>query len=117
MKLERCSLTDVTRLGSGAGVGTEDCAVLVALLQNVERREDISLAFEAFDKMRSTRFDTLIRNSQEVGKIMTGQSTLDPVEAEKLNADSLRLAITDLNVEQHVQECVDLFRQLKAEHA
>ncbi|OAA70708.1 salicylate hydroxylase [Cordyceps fumosorosea ARSEF 2679] len=101
--------------GSGAAMAIEDAAVLGALLGDVEKPEEVTIAFRAYEQVRRLRCQNIIDSSKVTGQIMCCQG-----QAASADADAMRKLlgerwgfITGFNIVEEMQKAVSRFNQLK----
>jgi salicylate hydroxylase len=56
-------------IGNGAAQALEDSAVLHAIFAKVQQKEDVPLAFQAFETVRKERSQLVVEASREAGRI------------------------------------------------
>lgn len=86
--------------------------MLANLLGKVQSSADLDKVFKAFDKTRRGRPEYVVRTSQRIGKLLTGQEGLDPKDVEHLKAASWWDCTRDIDMRAHVKEATDLFDAL-----
>ncbi|OOF96805.1 hypothetical protein ASPCADRAFT_206961 [Aspergillus carbonarius ITEM 5010] len=99
--------------GAGAGMAVEDVYVLSRLLGEVQERSQLKRAFAAYDTVRRPRTQRLVRTSRDAGRLYQCQKegVEDDVEKIRANLDERMRWIWDLDVEQHLEEALNVFRQ------
>jgi salicylate hydroxylase len=70
--------------GSGAGQAIEDAMVLGTLLEQVKSREQVKVAFQAYDQLRRPRTQRIIHSSSGTGLIMCGRGDGIGLDAERI---------------------------------
>lgn len=103
--------------GAGAGQAMEDAMILGHLLAHTTRKDQISAAFEAYDKLRGSRCQQVIDSSRGTGQIFCGQNpetNLDPIKLRELVPPRWGF-IMALDMQTHKQDALSKMREILGE--
>jgi salicylate hydroxylase len=76
--------------GSGAGMCVEDAYILSQVLSKCQTREELEIAFKAYDAVRRPRSQEVVKTSREAGQLwdLEGEGVDDDLQALEQNATS-----------------------------
>ncbi|KAL1641567.1 hypothetical protein SLS61_010055 [Didymella pomorum] len=76
--------------GSGAGMCVEDAYILSQVLSKCQTREELEIAFKAYDAVRRPRSQEVVKTSREAGQLwdLEGEGVNDDLQALEQNATS-----------------------------
>lgn len=86
--------------GAGAGMCVEDTYILSQVLSRCSSKEDLKIAFQAYDAVRRPRSQNLVRTSREAGMLweFEGEGVGDDLEALEKNATTRMSWIWDHDI-------------------
>jgi salicylate hydroxylase len=99
--------------GAGAGMAIEDSFLLSQLLGQVQDKEQLRKAFKAYDAVRRPRTQKLVTTSRDAGCLYEFQKdgTGDDVEKLRENLDGRMRWVWDMDLEEHLQEAMRIYRE------
>jgi salicylate hydroxylase len=114
-------------IGNGAAQALEDSAVIHAIFAHVQQKEDLTLAFQAFETVRKERSQLVVEASREAGRIdrfdvghIPGAHpyTRDGIEAIKKRFKEIGAFTNEVDVvEQNMAGVREFERLVKTRHA
>jgi salicylate hydroxylase len=101
--------------GAGAGMGVEDALILSELLSQCQVKTvgDLPTVFKAYDNVRRSRTQQLVKHSREAGMVFSLRlpGIQDDVEKLKANLNVRQRWIWDIDLENHIQEAKKNLKQ------
>lgn len=100
--------------GQGAGQSIEDGAVLTALFEHVQRKEDVKYAFAAYDAVRRPRSQAIVNLSREYGRVFAFMhpDVEDDVDKIRMKMYEGEIYASGIDLDKQNQDAVDHFKNV-----